>query len=174
MKMYFNKILIQHLLIMKEDLIIEPIKHSNFSEFLYLIDKLAEYEKLTPPDEKAKIRLRQDGLLKNPKYEAYLAKKDDKYVGYVIFFMSYSSFLAKPVLYLEDIFVLDEKRKTGIGQKLFNFIVSKAKERNCGRIEWHVLDWNRPGIKFYVKNKAKHLSNWLYYRLNSDQFDEFL
>lgn len=159
---------------MEEELIIEPINHSNFSEFLYLIDKLAEYEKLAAPDEKAKIRLRKDGLSKNPKYEAYLAKKDDKYVGYVIFFMSYSSFLAKPTLYLEDIFVLDEKRKTGIGQKLLNFVVSKAKERDCGRIEWHVLDWNKLGIKFYEKNNAKHLSNWLYYRLTSDQFDDFL
>lgn len=159
---------------MNEGFIIEPIQHSNFDVFLYLIDKLAEYEKLTPPDEKAKIRLRKDGLSKNPKYEAYLAKKDDRYIGYVIFFMSYSSFLAKPVLYLEDIFVLDEKRKEGAGQKLFNFIVLKAKERNCGRIEWHVLDWNQLGIKFYEKNNAKHLSNWLYYRLNSDQFDNFL
>ncbi len=159
---------------MKENLIIEPIKNNNFDEFLYLIDKLAEYEKLTPPDEKAKIRLRKDGLSKNPKYEAYIGKIDDKYIGYVIFFMSYSSFLAKPVLYLEDIFVLKEHRKTGIGQKLFNFIVSKAKERDCGRIEWHVLDWNKLGINFYEKNNAKHLSNWLYYRLTSDQFDDFL
>jgi len=159
---------------MKEDLIIEPIKNNNFDKFLYLIDKLAEYEKLTPPDEKAKIRLKKDGLSKNPKYEAYIGKIDDKYIGYVIFFMSYSSFLAKPVLYLEDIFVLKEHRKTGIGQKLFNFIVSKAKERDCGRIEWHVLDWNQLGINFYEKNNAKHLSNWLYYRLTSDQFDDFL
>lgn len=159
---------------MKEDLIIEPIKPRNFDEFLYLIDKLAEYEKLTPADEKAKMRLRKDGLSKKPKYEAYIGKIDDKYIGYIIFFMTYSSLLAKPTLYLEDIFVLKEHRETGIGQKFFNFIVSKAKERDCGRIEWHVLDWNKLGIKFYEKNNAKHLSNWLFYRLTSDQFDDFL
>jgi GNAT superfamily N-acetyltransferase len=159
---------------MKGDLIIEPIKTSNFDEFLSLIDKLAEYEKLTPTDVTAKIRLRKDGLSKTPKYEAYVGKIEDKYVGYIIFFMMYSSLLAKPTLYLEDIFVLKEHRKTGIGQKFFNFIVSKAKERDCGRIEWHVLDWNKPGIKFYEKNNAKHLSNWLFYRLTSDQFDDFL
>jgi GNAT superfamily N-acetyltransferase len=171
--MYFNKFLIQYL-IMDENLTIEPIKHSNFNEFLFLVDRLAEYEKLTPPDGKAKIRLRKDGLSKNPKYEAYLGKKDDRYIGYVIFFMCYSSFLAKPVLYLEDIFVLNEHRKTGVGQKLLNYIVSLAKERDCGRIEWHVLDWNQLGIKFYEKNNAKHLSNWLYYRLTNDQFKNFL
>lgn len=159
---------------MKEDLIIEPIKPRNFDEFLYLIDKLAEYEKLTPADEKAKMRLRKDGLSKKPKYEAYIGKIDDKYIGYIIFFMTYLSLLAKPTLYLEDIFVLKEHRETGIGQKFFNFIVSKAKERDCGRIEWHVLDWNKLGIKFYEKNNAKHLSNWLFYRLTSDQFDDFL
>jgi GNAT superfamily N-acetyltransferase len=159
---------------MDKNLIIEPIKNTNFNEFLFLVDKLAEYEKLTPPDNEAKIRLRKDGLSKNPKYEAFLGKKDNRYISYVIFFMSYSSFLAKSVLYLEDIFVLNEFRKTGVGQKLFNFIVSIAKERDCGRIEWHVLDWNQPGIKFYEKNNAKYLSNWLYYRLTNDQFDNFV
>ena len=159
---------------MKFDLVIEPIKSGNFNEFLFLIDKLAKYEKLTPPDDKAKLRLRKDGLSKNPKYEAYLGKIDDKYVGYIIFFITYSSFLAKPLLYIEDIFVLRDYRKKGIGQKLLNFIILKAKERDCGRIEWHVLDWNQLGRKFYEKNNAKCLSNWLLYRLTSDQFEDLL
>ena len=159
---------------MKDDLIIEPITHNNFNEFLFLINKLAEYEKLTPPSDKAQIRFKEDGLSKNPKYEAYLAKKNNRYVGYAIFFMCYSSFMAKAVLYLEDIFVLKEFRKKGTEQKLFNLIVSIANERNCCRIEWHVLDWNQLGIKFYEKNNAKLLSNWLYYRLPSDRFNDFL
>ena len=159
---------------MDETSTIEPIKHKNFNEFLLLVNKLADYEKLTSPDKNAEKRLKKDGLSKNPKYEAYLYKNKDKYIGYVIFFMIYSSFLAKPVLYLEDIFVLKEHRKTGVGQKLFNFIVKIAKQRNCGRIEWHVLDWNQPGIRFYKKNNAKQLSNWLYYRLSNDQFNDYL
>ena len=173
MKTYFNNFLISSSS-MEEDLVIEPINHSNFKEFLLLVDKLAEYEKLTPPDDKAKNRLKRDGLSKNPKYEAYLAKSNGKYVGYVIYFMSYSSFLAKPTFYLEDIFVLKQDRRRRIGQKLFNFTVLKAKEKDCGRIEWHVLEWNQPGIKFYEKNKGKHLNEWYYYRLTSDQFDDFL
>jgi len=159
---------------MDENLIIEPIKSSNFDEFVYLIEKLAEYEKLPPPKEEAKMRLRKDGLSKKPKYEAYVGKIDDKYVGYIIFFMTYSSILGKQTLYLEDIFVLKEHRQKGVGQKLFNFVVSKAKERDCGRVEWQVLEWNQVGIKFYKKNNAKHLSDWLNYRLTSDQFDDFL
>ena len=156
---------------MSKELKIEKINHENFNEFLYLIEKLAEYEKLDPPDRQAKHRLRVDGLRENPKYEAYLAKLNDIYVGYVIYFMNYSSFLALPTLYLEDIFVLKEQRKEGIGQKLFNFCIKKAKEKNCGRVEWHVLDWNKLGIDFYEKNHAEHLSNWLYYRLDKDQIE---
>ncbi len=159
---------------MSQELKIEKISHENFNEFLYLIDKLAEYEKLDPPDHKAKHRLRIDGLHEKPKYKAHLARINDKYVGYVIYFMNYSSFLALPTLYIEDIFLLNEYRKKGIGQKLFNFCVKKAHENNCGRIEWHVLDWNKLGINFYEKNNAKHLSNWLYYRLTQDQFKDFL
>ncbi len=160
--------------LMKNKIKIEKISHTNFNNFLDLIDRLAEYEKLSPPDKKAKIRLRKDGLSDNPKYEAYLVKLNEKYIGYLIYFMNYSSFLALPILYIEDIFVLEKYRKKGIGQKLFDFCVSKAKERNCGRIEWHVLEWNKPGINFYEKNNAKHLSNWLYYRLKQDQFKDFL
>ena len=159
---------------MKQKISIEKVRHENFNEFLYLVEKLAEYEKLDPPDQQAKHRLRIDGLHENPKYEAYIAKIDEKFVGYIIYFMSYSSFLALPTLYLEDIFVLNEYRQKQIGQTLFNFCVKKADEKGCGRIEWHVLDWNKPGINFYEKNKGKYLIEWKYYRLTKDQFDGFL
>lgn len=159
---------------MNSEIKIEKIKPDNFDDFLNLVEKLAEYEKLAPPDVKAKERLKKDAFSGDPKYEAYLAKLNEKYVAYLIFFMNYSSFLALPVLYIEDIFVLEKYRKKGIGQLLFNFCVRKAEEKNCGRIEWHVLDWNKLGINFYEKNKAVHLSNWEYYRLDKNRFKEFL
>lgn len=159
---------------MSAEIKIEKINHENFDEFLTLVKMLADYEKLDPPSEKAKIRLRKDGLSDHPKYEAYLAKIKDDYAGYIIYFMSYSSFLALPSLYLEDIFVLKEFRKHKVGQQLFNFCVNKAKEKNCGRIEWHVLDWNKPGLNFYKKINAKHMSDWHYFRLTQDDFDKFL
>jgi len=159
---------------MSVDIKIEKINNENFNQFLVLVKMLADYEKLEQHSDKACDRLRRDGLSDCPKYEAYLAKIDDKFVGYIIYFMSYSSFLALPSLYLEDIFVLKEYRNKNIGQKLFNFCVKKAKQKNCGRIEWHVLDWNKPGLNFYKKINAKHMSEWHYYRLTKDEFDKFL
>jgi GNAT superfamily N-acetyltransferase len=158
---------------MEQDVLIEAIDENNFDEFLFLIDKLAEYEKLTPPDEAAKIRLRNDGLNESSKYEAYLGRVDGKAVGYLIFFMTYSSFLALPTFYIEDIFILEQYRHQGIGQQMFGFCVREAKERGCGRIEFCVLHWNTPAIKFYEKNSAERL-DWYFYRLDSKQIDEYL
>ncbi len=157
---------------MLEKLAIEKITEDNFEEFLYLVEKLAEYEKLTPPDDAAKARLRKDGLDAMPKYLAYLGKINGKYVAYVIFFFNYSSFVAKPLMYIEDIFVLEEYRRNGIGQKMFEFCVKEAKGHGCGRIEWCVLNWNEPALRFYAKNGAKKL-NWTFFRLEEDQINSF-
>lgn len=156
---------------MSKKLAIQQIDSENFDDFLFLIEKLAQYEKLTPPDTQAKARLRQDGLSDKTKYDAYLGKLNDKAVGYVIFFMTYSSFLARPTLYLEDIFVLEEHRRAGIGQELFDFCVRVAQERDCGRIEFCVLSWNEPAIRFYEKNKANQL-DWKFFRLTREQIED--
>lgn len=153
-------------------LIIEKVTDENFEDFFYLINKLAEYEKLTPPDSAAKARLRKDGLSDEPKYEAYLGKLNGEAIGYLIYFFNYSSFLAKSTLYIEDIFVLENYRRQGIGQRLFEFCVKQASERNAGRIEFCVLTWNKPAIRFYEKNGVKRL-DWYFYRLDEDQFDKY-
>jgi GNAT superfamily N-acetyltransferase len=155
------------------DVIIERATEQNFKDLIFLIEKLAEYEHLPPPDEEASARLKHDGLTKkNPKYEAYIAKLDGKAVGYLLFFMNYSSFLAWPTLYLEDIFVLEEHRRQGIGQRLFEHCICLAKDRRCGRIEFCVLNWNEPAKQFYEKNSAKKL-DWTFYRLDKDQIRDF-
>jgi GNAT superfamily N-acetyltransferase len=153
---------------MPHELSIENINLHNFEAFLKLVEKLAIYEKLTPPDEDAKARLEKDGLSEHPKYQAYLGKLDDKYVTYVIFFFNYSSFAAKPLMYIEDIFVLEEYRRQGIGSTMFKFCVKHAQDHDCGRIEWCVLNWNEPGIKFYEKMGAQKL-DWTFFRLDQDQ-----
>jgi GNAT superfamily N-acetyltransferase len=158
--------------IMSQELMIEKINLNNFEAFLELVEKLANYEKLTPPDDEAKSRLEKDGLSENPKYIAYLGKLDDKYVAYVIYFFNYSSFAARPLMYIEDIYVLDEYRRQGIGSKMFKFCVQQAKEHDCGRIEWCVLNWNEPGIKFYGKNDAQKL-DWTFFRFDQDQINSF-
>lgn len=150
---------------MRKSVIIKKVSKDNFKSFIELVKELAKYEKLTPPDKNAIKRLKKDSLSSKPKIESYLAYVNTKPVGYMILLMTYSSFLAKPTLYIEDIFILKEYRKLGIGQKMFDFIKKSAKQRKCGRIEWTVLKWNKPAIKFYKKNKAEQMKEWLFYRL---------
>jgi GNAT superfamily N-acetyltransferase len=157
---------------MPQELLIEKMNLHNFVTFLNLVEKLANYEKLTPPDEEARTRLEKDGLSEHPKYHAYLGKLDNKYVTYVIFFFNYSSFAAKPLMYIEDIFVLEEYRRQGIGTKMFEFCVEQAKDHGCGRVEWCVLNWNEPGIKFYEKIGAQKL-DWTFFRLEEYQINSF-
>jgi len=157
---------------MKQEVTFERVSDENFGDFLYLIEKLAKYERQHFPGNKAKIRLRKDALSDNPKFEAYLVRINRKFVGYFVFYMTYSSYLALSTLYLEDIFVLEEYRRKGIGQKMFQFCAQQAKERECGRMEWTVYDWNEPAIKFYRKIKAIRLDK-AYYRLNREQIENF-
>jgi len=147
-----------------EGLTIERVTRDNFQDLLLLIEALAKFEKLAPPDAAAGRRLRRYALSKNPKCEAYLGRLDSMYVAYIIFFFTYSSFLALPILYLEDIFVLEKFRRRGIGQAMFDFCVKRAKKEGCGRIEFTVLDWNKAAQRFYEKNNAEK-TEWEFYRL---------
>jgi GNAT superfamily N-acetyltransferase len=149
--------------------IIKKVNSENFGDFLFLVDKLAEYEGLSPPDEEAKGRLRKDCLSDKPKYEAFIGKVGEKYASYVIYFFTYSSFLALPTLFLEDVFVLEEYRRQGMGKKMFDFLKETAKREGCGRIEFTVLKWNKSAQEFYEKNKARRLE-WYLYRLANEDF----
>jgi len=150
------------------DLVLEKIGGNNFDEFLSLIEQLAQYEKLTPPDAEAKERLRNDAIRPNPAYEACLGRYNGIAAGYVTFYFTYSTFLARPTLYLEDIFVREEYRHRGFGETLIDYCRSIAKERGCGRMEWMVLTWNKPALQFYEKSGAQRL-DWYVYRLNREQ-----
>jgi len=147
---------------------IELVREETFAEFLYLLDQLAEYEQLPPPDEDAKVRLKTDILQNPPKCEAYIGRHGDKTVGYVTFYFTYSTFLARSSLYLEDIFVLEQFRGQGFGKRLFDFCRNEALVRGCGRMDWMVLTWNDPSIQFYEKIGATRLG-WYLYRLERDQ-----
>jgi GNAT superfamily N-acetyltransferase len=154
----------------ENSVVITKVDAETFEDFLGLITKLADYEKLEPPDEEAKKRLRRDCFSEKPKYQAVIGKIWGKPVGYVIYFFTYSSFLALPTLFLEDFFVLDEYRRNGVGQVLFDFVKQTAKREGCGRIEFTVLKWNKLAQGFYAKNKAKKLDDWYFYRLVKDDF----
>lgn len=159
---------------MNDSFTIEKVTPDNFDELTGLIIALAEFEKLDPPDMEARARLRKDCFADNPRFESYLGYMDGIAVGYAIIFETYSSFLAKPTLYLEDLFVLPEYRKRGVGYSLFLFLASLAVERGNGRMEWQVLDWNENAINFYNRLGSSHLSGWYPYRLTEDELKKIV
>ena len=136
---------------------------------LALIDVLADYERLDRPDAPARGRLVADGFERHPpRFEAYLAEQGGTPVGYAIVFETYSSFLARPTLYIEDLFVLPDARCHGAGSALFRRLAEEAVARDCGRMEWVVLDWNDLAQDFYRRRVGRHLEDWQYYRLTRD------
>jgi GNAT superfamily N-acetyltransferase len=158
-----------------------PINYSNYTirdatpsdapALLDLIDALADYEKLDRPTTEARERLAHDGFtLSPPRFETFLAfvEGQESPTGYAIFFFTYSTFLAKPTLYLEDFFVLPECRGVGIGAALFDRVRQEARKRECGRMEWSCLNWNQLGIDFYEKRGAVHLDEWRVYRFTTE------
>lgn len=141
---------------------------------LSLIDALADYEKLAPPDEGARTRLVRDIFGEKPRLDAWLAFLDGEAAGYALVLETYSSFLALPTLYLEDIFVKTDFRGKGAGAGLFQEMVAEADRRGCGRMEWVVLDWNRLAQDFYAKYGSKHLDDWRTMRLTREDFGRIL
>lgn len=147
---------------------IEKVTAASFPDLLQLIDGLAGYEHIDPPDEAARERLFADAFSDPPRYEAYLAMIGDVPAGYVTFYSTYSTFLAQPSFYLEDIFVREEFRHRGIGGELFSFCRKLARERGCGRMDWQVLTWNEPAIRFYERSGGKRL-DWYSYRIGREE-----
>jgi len=139
-----------------------------------LLVALANFEHLDPPDESAKRRIIHDIFSKRKLLRIFVAadRASGKLVGYALYFYTYSSFLARPSLYLEDIFVLEEFRHHGIGRDLFVKCATEAKRNGCGRMEWSVLTWNEQAIDFYEKLGAKRLDEWYYYRLNRENIEK--
>ena len=147
---------------------VRPARPDDSTAIVSLILGLAEYEKLPPPDAAAQQRLLRDAFGDRPRFEVFLAELDGRVVAYAFVFETYSTFLALPTLYLEDLFVLPEYRGRAVGYSMMRFLAREARSRGCGRMEWVVLDWNRPAIDFYERLGAKHLSDWLVYRLDRD------
>ena len=145
--------------------IIKKVDNKNFPVFIDLIIELAEYEHVTPPNTQAQLRLKQDCLGENPWFEAFLAYDKDKPIGYLIIYFTYSSFLALPTLFIEDVYIKKEYRRKGYGQQLFDFCKHRAKQSGCGRMEWNVYTWNASAIQFYEKNQALQLDKF-YYRID--------
>jgi GNAT superfamily N-acetyltransferase len=148
---------------------IRPAGLEDAGTLLGLIQALADYENLPPPDDEARRRLIADGFGEKPYYQSLLLEVDGRALGYALYFFTYSTFLARPTLYLEDIFVLPQERRQGLGSELMRHLAREAIAHGCGRMEWQVLDWNRPALDFYERLGARRLSEWLPYRLTQEE-----
>jgi GNAT superfamily N-acetyltransferase len=141
---------------------IRPYRQSDANTFLGLVKALADFERLAPPTPAACRRLRRDV---GRRIEVLMAEAGGQPAGYAIHLFTYSSFLGRPTLFLEDLFVLPEFRKLGIGKRLVEALRRIARRAKCGRMEWLVLGWNKPAIRFYEAIGARHLREWRPYRL---------
>lgn len=144
---------------------IVPATNDDVSIVLQFIKKLAEYEKLLDKVEATEQKLMETLFAEKPCAEVVIGYENDVPVGFALFFQTYSTFLAKPGIYLEDLFVNEESRGNGYGKSLLVHLAKLAVERNCGRLEWSVLDWNQPSIDFYESLGAKNQDTWNLYRL---------
>jgi GNAT superfamily N-acetyltransferase len=130
-----------------------------------LIGELAEYEKLShevvATEQQIRVALFGDRAVA----EVVIASLDGTPVGFALFFPNYSTFLGRPGLYLEDLFVRPEARGFGVGRELLEYLARLAVERGWGRLEWRVLDWNEPSIAFYKKLGAEPLEDWTVFRV---------
>jgi GNAT superfamily N-acetyltransferase len=138
-----------------------------------LIKALAAYEKLSHLVTGTTAALEEHLFGERPYIEAIVAEFENKAVGFALFFWNYSTFLTKPGIYLEDIFVLPEYRRLGIGKALLTRVAKIASERNAGRLEWSVLDWNENAIVFYQRFGASVLPEWRICRITEDKLREF-
>jgi GNAT superfamily N-acetyltransferase len=131
-----------------------------------LVRALAEFEKLPGPDDAAARRLADDFAA--ARYSMFVADAGGHVVGYAIYFFTYSTFLAKASLYLEDLFVHPGARGRGIGERFMRALAAEAARRGCGRFEWTVLDWNVDAQKFYRRLGAEVMSSWWTCRVTGD------
>lgn len=138
---------------------------------LPLVDGLADFEHLPRPDAAARERFVRDLAASPPLFHALLCEEDGVPAGYAIWFNTYSTFLARPSLYLEDLFVLPEYRSQGIGRAFLIELCARALGSGCGRLEWQVLGWNRHAIDFYQALGAEQQRDWLPYRLGRQQME---
>ncbi len=147
------------------EILIAPVTAGDVPVLWSLIRGLAEYERLLEQFVATEDGLRASLTGPSPSAEALVARVGGEPVGFALFFHNYSTFLARRGLYLEDLFVLPAWRGRGIGKRLFARVARVAAERGCGRLEWSVLDWNEPAIRFYRGLGAEALDGWTVYRL---------
>ena len=152
---------------------VRPAEEADLQTIVGLIEALAEYEKLTHLLAVTPDKLRPHLFGASPVAEALLAERDGRAIGFALFFTNFSTFLAQPGLYLEDLFVEPEQRGLGAGKALLTRLAQEAVRRGCGRFEWSVLDWNESAIGFYERMGATVMPEWRICRVTGDALAAF-
>lgn len=147
-------------------------RQEDIPSILSFIKDLADFEKLSHEVVATEEKLKATLFGSRPVAEVLIAEWEGRPAGFALFFHSYSTFLAKPGIYLEDLFVRNEYRSRGIGEALLKHLAGIAKERSCGRLEWSVLDWNERALKFYRGLGAEPMSEWTVQRMTEPVFSK--
>ena len=130
-----------------------------------LVRELADYEKLRHEARATGADFLREIEAANPVIHVLIAEWDGKPAGFALYFFNFSTFVGRPGLYLEDLFVRPAQRAHGIGRALLRALARVAQERGCGRMEWAVLDWNEPALRFYQSLEARQMKEWIIHRL---------
>ena len=150
------------------DFIIRRAQREDVPLVLDFINKLADYERLSHEVVATVVELEKYLFGEEKVAEVVIGYYHDVPVGFALYFYNFSTFLAKPGIYLEDLFVLEEQRGKGFGKALLAYLAKLAVEKDCGRLEWAVLDWNEPSIEFYKSLGARMMDEWIVNRLTGD------
>jgi GNAT superfamily N-acetyltransferase len=153
------------------DIQVRPATVDDVPVILRLIKDLAEYEKLADQVVANEASLRGVLFGARPAAEVILAHAGGEPVGFAVYFHTFSTFLARPGIYLEDLFVVPAWRSRGVGKQLLTRVAEIGVERGCGRMEWSVLDWNEPAIGFYKKLGARPMDEWTVFRLTGERLE---
>ena len=151
---------------------IRPAEPGDEKVVLGFINELADYEKLKSEVVATEKDLSRTLFADTPKVFALIAERGGAPVGFALYFFNYSTFLGKHGLYLEDLYVRETERGRGVGMALLARLAAIAKENDCGRMEWWVLDWNKPAIAFYESIGAKAMDEWTVFRLTGDALED--
>ncbi len=152
------------------DFVLRPARPSDCGEIDRLIHELAVYEKLAHQKVGTPEELHAALFGERPACEALVAERGGRAVGFALYFTTFSTFLCRPGIYLEDVFVEPAHRGVGIGKAILRHLAALAVERGCGRFEWRVLDWNEPSIRFYESLGGKVLPEWELVRMTAPEF----
>jgi GNAT superfamily N-acetyltransferase len=149
-------------------IMIRPATKEDVGQILVFIQALAVYEREPNAVKATESELLEHGFGENPYYFCLIAELDGIAAGFALYFYDYSTWLGRPGLYLEDLFVMIEHRGAGVGKALLRRLAAIALEKGCARMKWEVLDWNTPAIDFYRAMGAELLTEWLNVRLSGD------